>query len=226
MPCPRLYLNHNAAVDWLIALEFGRVDDGQPTEWWEAVSEDFGYLRDGHDGPIIGFKVIDFSEFDLDAEEVARIWSGPRFDAPVLGLTSCTAGEIVLAARALFGGNSSINRVFFSEAIDAEGEEALDLWLACLQAGDSMAHFAVGYTLYDLGRFQEAYRHLRHYTEISPAEAWNWCWLGRAAEAIGEFDEARAAYQRAITLDVVEEDEDKTDADELLAALESRQEAA
>ena len=31
-----------------------------------------------------------------------------------------------------------------------------------------MAHFGLGYTLYDLGRFQEAYRHLRHYTEIAP----------------------------------------------------------
>src|SRR4051794_27232828 len=47
-----------------------------------------------------------------------------------------------------------------------------------------MAHFALGYTLYELGRFKEAYRHLRYYTEISPQGAWNWCWLGKAAQAV------------------------------------------
>lgn len=29
---PRLYLNHVSGLDWLIALEFGRVDDGQPSD--------------------------------------------------------------------------------------------------------------------------------------------------------------------------------------------------
>jgi Flp pilus assembly protein TadD len=83
-----------------------------------------------------------------------------------------------------------------------------------------MAHFGLGYTLFDLGRHHEAYRHLRHYTEIAPAGAWNWCWLGRAAEAIGEVAEARAAYERAIALS--EEGDYDTDAAELLAALARR----
>ena len=64
-----------------------------------------------------------------------------------------------------------------------------------------MAHFALGYTLYDLGRFHEAYRHLRYYAELAPAGSWNWCWYGKAAQAIGEIDEARAAYRRAIELE-------------------------
>src|SRR3954468_5139514 len=103
MPRPRLYLNHIAEFDWLIALEFGRVDDGQPPECWEGVAEQFGYLHDGPGGPIVGFKVQDVSELDLDSEELAEIWDGPRFDAPALGLSGATAGEIVLAARTLFG---------------------------------------------------------------------------------------------------------------------------
>lgn len=214
---PRLYLNHLADLDWLIALEYGRVDDAQPAENWRGVSDAFGFLHDGPHGPAVGFKILSFSEFDADDDEVSEIWAAPRFDAPTLGLKAVTAGEIVLAARSLFDGRSSINRQFFSAAINAETEEALALWLACLQAGDAMAHFGLGYTLYELERFPEAYRHLRHYTEIAPCGSWNWCWLGKAAEAIGEADEARAAYQRAIALE--EAGDQDTDASELLRRL-------
>ena len=37
-----LALGLAAALAWLIALEFGRVDEGQPPENWEGVSEKFG----------------------------------------------------------------------------------------------------------------------------------------------------------------------------------------
>jgi hypothetical protein len=48
--------------------------------------------------------------------------------------------------------------------------------------------------------------------------AWNWCWFGRAAHAIGELDEARAAYERAMELET--EGDEETDTAELLEALE------
>jgi tetratricopeptide (TPR) repeat protein len=221
MALPRLYLNHIAAFDWLIALEFGRVDDGQPSDHWEGVSEKFGFLRESPDGEIVGFKIVDYSEFDPHLPDVADIWTQAHFEVPVLGLPHASAGEIILAARALLAEVETINRTYFSAAIDARDDphKALDLWLACLQAGDCMAHFALGYTLYALGRHHEAYRHLRYYTEIAPAGAWNWCWRGKAAEAIGETDEARTSYLRAIEL---EDDEVETDAEELLAELERR----
>jgi Flp pilus assembly protein TadD len=76
------------------------------------------------------------------------------------------------------------------------------------------AHFGLGYCFHEAGRQAEAYRHLRHCTEISPCGAWNWRWLGVAAEAVGETAEARAAYERAIELG-----DDETDAAELLEAL-------
>lgn len=215
---PRLYLNHVADFDWLIALEFGRVDDGQPPDNWRGVSESFGFLHDLPDGPVIGFKILDFSAFDPEAPEVAEIWRAPHFDAPALGLNRVVAGEVVLAARALFGSRSTINRQFFDVAVGARGEEALELWLACLQTGDAMAHFGLGYTLYELGRIPEAYRHLRHYTEIAPNGSWNWCWLGKAAQALGETAEARTAYERAIELE--EAGEQETDARELLGRLD------
>ena len=102
---PRLYINHPAHLDWLIALEFGRVDDGQPPECWEDISEHFGWLHDGPDGPIVGFKVRDFSTFDATDDEHAPIWTGPRFHAPLVGLTDATAGEITIAADALLQGH-------------------------------------------------------------------------------------------------------------------------
>jgi Flp pilus assembly protein TadD len=83
-----------------------------------------------------------------------------------------------------------------------------------------MAQFALGYTLYEEGRFHEAYRHLRYYAEIAPAHPWNHVWLGKAAEAIGELAEARDAYELAIALS--EAGADETEAAELLAALERR----
>lgn len=83
-------------------------------------------------------------------------------------------------------------------------DEAVVQWLVCLQAGDTMAHFGLGCALYDLGRHHEAYGHLRHYTEIAPACAWNWCWYGRAAEAIGETAEAIQAYREALRLEGID----------------------
>ena len=214
---PRLYVSHAPQYDWLSALEFGRVDDGQPPENWVGVSENFGFLHEEPGGRVIGFRVGGFSDFDVEDPEVDQIWSEPRFDVPLLGLTDACAGEIILAARAYFGDEPSTNRVFFDAAVGQSGEEALPLWQACLESGDSMAHFALGYTLYELDRHHEAYRHLRHYVEIAPAGSWNWCWFGRAAQAIGELDEARDAYERAIELE--EADGDETDAGDRLAEL-------
>lgn len=219
-PCPRLYLSNSPELGWLSALEFGRVDDGQPDENWRAVNERFGYLHDGPGGRCVGFKVFGLDDFECDSAEVAAIWDPPHFDAPLLGLTDVPAAEIVIAARAFFEGRPSINRLHFNYACQARGEEALARWRMCLESGDSMAHFALGYTLYDLDRHLEAYRHLRHYVEIAPAHSWNWCWYGKAAAAIREIEEARRAYERAIEL--TEAGEDETDAPELLAELEGQ----
>jgi tetratricopeptide (TPR) repeat protein len=219
-PLPRLYLSVDPDLDYLSALEFGRVDDGQPEERWAPVSARFAYLHAGDrdHAPPVGFKVRGYSEFDPEDDAIARIWEPPRFHAPQLGLPAASAGEIVLAARRLYGSTVSVNRAVFNDATGRGGPAALHAWLACLQSGDPMAHFALGYTLYEEGRFHEAYRHLRYYVEIAPAQSWNHVWLGKAAEAIGEPGEARAAYERAIELPAAGAEE--TDAPELLAGLE------
>lgn len=216
----RLFLNHISSLDWLIALEFGRVDEGQPSDCWRGVNDHVGFLHDGPAGEEVGFKVLDLSSLDLDDEESAELWTGPRFTAPALGLAAATAAEIITAHRALFGDVDSVNRWYFSAAIAAESTvEALGHWLACLGAGDSMAHYGLGYTLLELGRDAEAYRHLRHYTEIAPCNPWAWSYFGRAAEARGETAEARAAYERAIELE--DGGREESDARELLAELDA-----
>jgi Flp pilus assembly protein TadD len=80
-----------------------------------------------------------------------------------------------------------------------------------------MAHYSLGYTLYELERYHEAYRHVRAYTELVPADGWAWCWLGKACEAMGELEEARSTYEKATELNG-----DQTDAPELLADLDRR----
>ena len=220
----RLYLSHDPRVDILRALAFGTTDDGQPDECWSRVADEFAYFHLGELGPTVGFKVRRFSGFDVDRAEVSAIWDEPLFDVPVLALRSAPAGAIVRAAQIHFDGRPSLNRVHFRMAVGKEGEEALPHWIACLEAGDSMAHFAIGYTLYDLARYEEAYRHLRYYAEIASYHPWNWVWFGKAAAALGAVGEAREAYQRAIRLE--EAGADKTCAWELLQELDSEDEAA
>ena len=206
-----LFLSYDDKLDWLTLIEFGRVENAQPRDHWRGVSESFGYALDGSEGSEVGFKVLNFSYFDPEDPEVAEIWEGPRFDVPALGLRGSTAGEIVLAARPFLGGRSTVNRLYFNAAMQAVGPEAEEHWRYCLQAGDLMAHYGLGYTLYDLGRYREAYRHLRAYTELVPTDGWAWSWLGKACEAMGETDEAESTYRKAINLDG-----DETDAPELL----------
>ncbi len=106
-------------------------------------------------------------------------------------------------------------------ALDAgDTEEAVGLWRMCLECGDQMAHYGIGPVLHHLGRHREAYRHLRFYAELVPEDAWAWCWLGRACEALGEEREAREAYERAVALE--EAGGFETDAPELLATLAER----
>ena len=217
MSVPTVYISHAPEFDRLYALPFGAVSDGQPHERWRELSEEFAFFLDPGSSEEVGFVTGEFAGLDLEDEALIELWSGPRFTAPLLGLADAPAGEIMLAARKHFGRRPSINRFWFNAAVGMEGEEALPVWRACLESGDAMAHFALGYTLYELGRYHEAYRHLRHYTEISPAHPWNWCWYGKAAEAIGETDEAWDAYVRAIEL--TQAGGDETEAEKLLPRL-------
>ena len=199
-PLP-LFINRDVDYDWLIALEFGRVLDGQPDGHRVAVAEDAAWILDGPGGEIVGFAVQRLNDFDADADAVEALWNGPRFAAPTLGLADANAGAIVIASQARFARGSTMNREFFDAAIGSEGVEAARAWMACLETGDAMAHYGLGYTLVELGSYREAYAHLRFYTELAPFNGWAWCWLGQAAAGLGSPEEARAAYARALELE-------------------------
>lgn len=218
MALPTLFLSHDVGYDYLSAIEYGRVMEGQPAGCWRPLDEDFAFFRPPRMRRDRGFHVRDFSEFDVDDEAVAAIWSGQRFAVPLLGLTNATAGEIIVGARAYFGDEPSINRVYFDAGTKLHGEDAVAVWRCCLESGDLMAHFALGYTLFELERFREAYAHLRRYVDLAPDNAWNWCWYGKAAMAIGERAEARRAFRRALRLTARGGDE--TDAAEMLGRLD------
>ena len=59
---------------------------------------------------MVGFKVLGLSELDVEAPELREIWGGPVFDVPLLGLESVSAGEVILATRALVGDQSTVPR--------------------------------------------------------------------------------------------------------------------
>ena len=82
------------------------------------------------------------------------------------------------------------------------------------------ARFGLGYTLYDAGRYREAYDQLRLYTELSPHDAWAWCWYGMACEKLSERRAAADAYRRAVEME--RRGGRETDAKERLQDLRAR----
>jgi len=211
-----LFLSHDPDYDWLVAVEFGAVLDGKADEEYIPIDDDCAFARRDGDGPVIGFVLNEYSAYDPAAH--ADLFEGPRFDVPVLGLEQASLNEIVLSARATIGGLSTADVVMFDLAVGEQGSAEAELaWRACLTTGNMKAHFGLGYTLWELGKNHEAYRHLRLYTELAPRNAWAWCWFGKACTSLGELHEARAAFERALELE--EAGSFETDAEELLRSL-------
>lgn len=201
---PSLYISRDLELDWLEALEFGRVTDGHPEDATRIVGSSFRWILDPLDGHCLGFELAELTTFDPFADDVAAIWDGPRFDAPALALGNVSAGEVVVAAKSRFAERSTLNRVLFDRALDAQeadAETACERWREVLEAGDPHGHYGLGYVLAELGQHREAYGHLRYYAEANPHNAWAWCWVGKACEQMGEVTEARSAYSRALQLE-------------------------
>lgn len=228
---PALFISYDRDRDLLVALEYGRTEDGQPPDSWRPLGGSSGVIvarhveRCGRRVRHVGFAVAGASRLDLDDPALAAAWRGPRYDAPQLALRDASCGEIATAALAA----TDLERPSFDRyALDAayahlweeEHEQALFHAELALQAGNAEAHFAIGRALLELGREDEAYARLRHYTDIAPHDAWNQRWLGVAAEAIGNLAEARGAYERALALAGPEDE--TLDAAELLAELDAR----
>jgi tetratricopeptide (TPR) repeat protein len=212
----RLHLTHIPELDQLIALEYGHVDEGLPGECVCYIGLQIEYFRDERTGVDVGFKVRGFATIDVDAHEQRPIWGPPRFDVPMLGLTAASAGEITVAARAFFAGRASIGHTYFAlAAAEPDGEEMLELWRCCLEAGEAVAHYGLGCALYRVGRYHEAYGHLRYFATLAPELTWTWCSYGLAADALDLHEEAEDAFRRAVALEA--EGGPETGAGEFLA---------
>jgi hypothetical protein len=200
-----LHLTVDPMWDWMCALAFGRVADGWSREC-RLVSDDAEvvFLLETPTGPVLGFEVFGWNAFEVP-EEGAELWHGPRFDVPRLGLVQASAGEILTATRAHFGGDPTIDAQLFHQALaEPDLAQKLILWESCLDAGDMKAHFGWGCVLLQqAGRPREAYFHLRRYTEIAPDNAWAWSWRGQACLALGERREAIDCFLRALQAEPV-----------------------
>jgi tetratricopeptide (TPR) repeat protein len=218
------HLSLDPVRDALTVMRFGCVWDGQPAAQHAVLEEDerFMFLLDQPDGEVIAFEVRSPHEVDVLSLDAEELWDGPRFDVPVLGLESVCVAEIVLAVQGRFRPDEPTNDVMhFRWAIHVQDEDVAEAcmhWRLALEAGDMKAHYGLGYTLFDMGDHHGAYTHLRRYTELTPYNAWAWCWFGKAAAAVGERAEAIDAFQRAIALED-EDDAEETEAFELLEEL-------
>jgi tetratricopeptide (TPR) repeat protein len=218
-----LHLSVNVTDDWLEAIEFGSVVDGRPGSHLVEVGTDARFVLRAARGPVCGFTVHGYQSIDID-ELGDAAFGDPRFKVPLLGRDDASLGEVILAARGRFD-VSTADVCFFSLALSCAEEEgdlegAAGHWLSCIEAGDMRGMFGLGYTLFDLDRYVEAYTHLRRYSELAPHNSWSWLWLGRTCEALGELEEAATAYRNAIKRE--REGSFRTDAAERLRDLERR----
>lgn len=218
------HLSLDPVWERLTVIEYGRVWDGQPEELMLHFQDDpeLLFLLDEPGGSIVGFTLSEPHDFWPDEHECPEIWESPRFRVPVLGQNPASVGEIALAVQGRFGEDEpTADAAFFHMAVNAQEEEdretAQGYWRMSLEAGDMKAHFGLGYTLVELERYREAYDHLRLYTELTPHNAWAWCWLGKACTGLGDLEEARNAYRRAIEIE--NRGGFETDAAELLREL-------
>ena len=178
------------------------------------MTEQLGLLLDEDGSTALGFMLKEYADFD--PHEVEELWDEPRFDVPALGLWQATVGELVLAVQGRYGATEpTADALHAHTAMGAEDpQEALAHWRLALESGDMKAHYAVGYSLCELGQHRSAYDHLRTMVTLAPNNGWAWCWLGQACVGLGWVEEGREALEQAIELSG-----DETFASELLEQL-------
>ncbi|MGO9753824.1 MAG: ADP-ribosylglycohydrolase family protein [Solirubrobacteraceae bacterium] len=204
--------------DVLYVLERGYVDDGLERERKLEICEHVSLILDLDRRRCVGFIFGKLSDFDFEAPASSVVWSGPRFDVPALGVEQGTVGLVAATARLVLGELRTPDRVLFDAAVRTEDSiEALTLWEACLDEGNELARYALGYTLLALGRAREAHEQLKRYSSRVRRNAWAWCYLGQACEQLEDSEGAEYAYRQA--LESTDAGSFDTDADERLAAL-------
>lgn len=200
-----LYVSRDHPADWLTALEYGRVVDGQPESHFRPVGPHVRLVLDGPEGRVVGFVVEHLRAFDDRDITAPMTWYRARFDVPLFGLCGVAPEVVVQCALRDYAWSSTTNRGFFGLAVDASDvEESIRMWRACLESGDCQAHYGLGLALLEVGRASEARRHLAAYTSIAPWHAWAWRNLSRAESALGADAAACDALARAASLQLAQ----------------------
>jgi predicted Zn-dependent protease len=160
------------------------------------------WVRDAGGRDPIGLQAATGDPIDLADPALDALWEPPLYDAPALGLQAVSIGHVLAAALIeLDPDEETPDRARFRAALGWQEEDwelALEQWRGCLEHGDQMAHFAVGYSLMELDRPAEAKEPLRRYSRLNPNNAWAWVWLGHACWAQGDLEGAEVAYGEAI----------------------------
>lgn len=216
-------VSYDEPFDFLTAAVPNVVIDGLLADEVDEPLDGLYVFHRGPDGPVVGFGVDDAFAWDVIGNEEDVVWNDAelRFDVPTLGLRDASIGAIVLAAQGTIQGSTpdvEMFRAAVHESAEDNWGEAEELWRQCLAGGEMKAHYGLGYTLLELGRPHDAFGHFVTYTELTPRLAWGWRYRGLAAAGMGDVDEARKCYERAIECE--DEGSDETDADELLAELD------
>lgn len=216
-----LFVSNAPDRDILFVYERGYVEDGLEDERKVEICSDVWLMLDLDGRRCIGFIFGRLSEFDFEAPENAAVWTGPRFDVPVLDVEQGTVGLIAATARLVLGDLRTPDRVLFDAAVRSrDSEEALALWEACLAEGNELARYAIGYTLLELDRPREAHEQLKRYSALVRHNAWAWCYLGQACEQLADWEGAEYAYGQAVRATAGGSYE--TDAPDLLSSLLAR----
>jgi len=69
-----LYVSRDHEHDWLVALEFGRVLDGQPDDHFLPVDNNVAFVLDGSGGDVVGVWVDDLRDYDPAAPGSEALW--------------------------------------------------------------------------------------------------------------------------------------------------------
>ena len=206
-PAGACHLSLDPAWDQMTVIRYGQVWDGQLPHEYVVLEEDERFLFLLEDGGERAKALIVYEPFTVEPEEMeaAALWEGPRFTVTALGLAGASAGEVLLAVQGRYVPEEpTMDAAYFHLAIEMKEkdvEASIGYWRAAIEAGDMKAIFGLGYTLYDAGRYREAYDQLRFYTELTPHNAWAWCRFGMACEKLGERRTAIDAYRRAVELE-------------------------
>jgi hypothetical protein len=171
-----VFVSHLPEEDTLYVLLRGYVADGLEPERKVEICEGVSLVLDLDGKACVGFIFGGLSDFDFEASTNAAVWTGPRFDVPALGIDQGTVGLVSATARLVLGTPRTPDRLLFDTAVNVtDPEEALAIWEACLAEGNELARYAIGYTLLELERPEEAHEQLKRYSALVRRNAWAWC---------------------------------------------------